>query len=695
MPFKEKTGPPRLHALATKRGFWIAMASLAAFTFLVATEFRRSAESILTVQEEIERHQATGSQSALNQIARLNGQLLSALEKNEASDADFSEIQSAIDALYVRADHITRRLEAGASSTLYAKTGQGEGLIGDGTTTVIAIEALVALMDEALVAPDPIAALRTPELIQAIETARKASFQYLQRSTRLKSALMSSQTEKVLFLSRATLVFLAIVTLAGAVSLHLLRLEVLARKEREKAESRADRLAYFDALTGLANRVQFQDKVDEFLGPKARGALILIDLDSFKEINDRHGHAAGDAVLKQMARAIRDEAEVTGGIAARLGGDEFAVFMPTDDTDFLLGFCQSLLSLCAEPLEFAGTRVISGVSIGLTTTTQVSASIYSGYDQLMRVADFALYASKAAGRGRVTLYDADLERQMDERRTLLEDLPKALENDELEVFLQPKVLMGTGEVIGFEALVRWWRNGVLFNPAQFISVAEDSNRICEIDAFVLDRAVGIMADWNRRHRTSFGVSVNLSGSHFVSRDGLPFVSDALQRHGFEPEFLTLEITETVQLSRWDIAQEIVTGLKALGCKISIDDFGTGYSSLIYLKTISADELKIDKSLIDEIEGSEEARFILDAVLDLADSLRLEVVVEGIEREEQRSFLHRLGCKVGQGYLFGKPIAAAEALADATYSLPTLDDLPPANEARVPRLGAERGLADRA
>ncbi|SMX22651.1 Phytochrome-like protein cph2 [Boseongicola aestuarii] len=695
MPFKEKTGPPRLHALATKRGFWIAMASLAAFTFLVATEFRRSAESILTVQEEIERHQATGSQSALNQIARLNGQLLSALEKNEASDADFSEIQSAIDALYVRADHITRRLEAGASSTLYAKTGQGEGLIGDGTTTVIAIEALVALMDEALVAPDPIAALRAPELIQAIETARKASFQYLQRSTRLKSALMSSQTEKVLFLSRATLVFLAIVTLAGAVSLHLLRLEVLARKEREKAESRADRLAYFDALTGLANRVQFQDKVDEFLGPKARGALILIDLDSFKEINDRHGHAAGDAVLKQMARAIRDEAEVTGGIAARLGGDEFAVFMPTDDTDFLLGFCQSLLSLCAEPLEFAGTRVISGVSIGLTTTTQVSASIYSGYDQLMRVADFALYASKAAGRGRVTLYDADLERQMDERRTLLEDLPKALENDELEVFLQPKVLIGTGEVIGFEALVRWWRNGVLFNPAQFISVAEDSNRICEIDAFVLDRAVGIMADWNRRHRTSFGVSVNLSGSHFVSRDGLPFVSDALQRHGFEPEFLTLEITETVQLSRWDIAQEIVTGLKALGCKISIDDFGTGYSSLIYLKTISADELKIDKSLIDEIEGSEEARFILDAVLDLADSLRLEVVVEGIEREEQRSFLHRLGCKVGQGYLFGKPIAAAEALADATYSLPTLDDLPPANKARVPRLGAERGLADRA
>ena len=667
MRFKDKAGPTRVHALATRRGFWIAMASLAAFTFVAATEFRRYADSILTVQEEIQRHQTTGSQSALNEITRLNGKILKVMNAEMASGSDFSDIQSALDTLYVRADHITRRIEKGTPEAFQLRFSQNEWLSRDGRATVVAIEALVGLMDQALLSPDPVEAIRSVALVEAIETARKASFRYLERTTRMKQALMALQTEKVLFLNRATLVFLGIVTFAGAVSLHMLRLEVLAREEREKAERRADRLAYFDSLTGLANRVQFQDKVDDFLEPGARGALILIDLDGFKEINDRHGHAAGDAVLKQMVRGIRAEAEVAGGIAARLGGDEFAIFMPSDDTVFLNEFCLSLLARCARPLDFGGMRILSGVSIGLATTTQISKTGISNYDQMMRVVDFALYASKAAGRGRFTIYDADLERQMDERRTLLEDLSKALENDELEVFLQPKVLMETGQVLGFEALVRWRRNGTLLNPAQFIAAAEDSNRIREIDAYVLDRAVKLVADWNRRHRTAYHVSVNLSGRHFVSRNSLPFVADALNRHGFAPELLTLEITETVQLSSWDIAQDTVADLKSLGCRISIDYFGTGYSSLIYLRTISADELKIDKSLIDEIEQSDEARFILDAVLDLAESLKLEVVVEGIERENQRDFLHQLGCKVGQGYLFGKPQAAVEALADATYS----------------------------
>ncbi|NNJ67795.1 MAG: bifunctional diguanylate cyclase/phosphodiesterase [Boseongicola sp.] len=670
MRFKDRVGHTRVNALATRRGFWIAMASLAAFTFVAATEFRRYADSILTVQDEIRRHQTTGSQAALNEIARLNGKVLVAMQTEAISDADYAGIQSALDTLYVRADHFSRRLKSRAPDAVQLRFSQSDELTTEGRATVAAIDALVALMDEALFSADPAEAFRSVELVGAIETARKTSFRYLERTTRMKQELLILQTDKVLFLSRATLVFLGIVTFAGAVSLHMLRLEVLAREEREKAERRADRLAYFDSLTGLANRVQFQDKVDEFLEPDAEGALILIDLDGFKEINDRHGHAAGDAVLKQMARAIRAEAEAADGIAARLGGDEFAVYMPSDDTVFLNEFCLALIARCAQPLDFGGTRILSGVSIGLATTTQVSKTRNRNYDQMMRVADFALYASKAAGRGRFTIYDADLERQMDERRTLLEDLSKALENDELEVFLQPKVLMETGQVLGFEALVRWRRNGTLLNPAQFITAAEDSNRIREIDAYVLDHAIELVADWNRRHRTAFHVSVNLSGRHFVSRNSLPFVADALTRHGFAPELLTLEITETVQLSSWDIAQETVAELKSLGCRISIDDFGTGYSSLIYLRTISANELKIDKSLIDEIEESDEARFILDAVLDLAESLKLDVVVEGIEREEQRAFLHHLGCKVGRGYLFGRPLAAAEALADATYSKAT-------------------------
>lgn len=656
----------RFHALATRRGFWIAVVMLAAFTSAAAIEFRRYAASILDVQAEIKTHQTTGSQSALNEIARLNGEIFSALTTKGPSAPDLSGLQTALDTLFLRADHIAKRIDWLKDGTVLAGFDNADEVLQESQATVFAIRALVATADDALAAADPVTALQKVEVAQAIEAARGASFRYLDHITRMTGVLMRQQTEKVLYLNRATLAFLAIVAVAGVISLHMLRLEVQGRKEREKAERRADRLAYFDSLTGLANRVQFQDRVDEFLGPNAKGAFVLIDLDGFKGINDRHGHAAGDAVLKQIAHKIRKEAELAGGIAARLGGDEFAVFMPTDDTHSLQAFCHRLVSLCAVPAEFGGTPIQAGVSVGLATTTQVSKAAPKSYDRMMRVADFALYASKGAGRGRYTLYDSDLERQMDERRTLLKELPKAIENHELEVFLQPKVKMATGDVLGFEALVRWQRNGTLLGPAQFITLAEDSNRIQEIDAYVLDRAVGIVADWNELHGTCFEVSVNLSGGHFVSQNSLPFVREALARHDFAAELLTLEITETVQLGSWDIAEKIVSELKAMGCRISIDDFGTGYSSLVYLRTISADELKIDKSLIDEIEVSQEARFILDAVLDLASSLGLDVVVEGIERDEQRAFLHGLGCEIGQGYLFGKPLAAAEALTEATY-----------------------------
>lgn len=661
----------RFHALATRRGFWIAVALLGAFTLAAAVEFRRYATAILDVQNEIQTHQITGSQLALNEISRLNGEVLTALAGEDTVDLDLSGLKSALDTLYVRADHIAMRIERLEERSILASFDNAEGILRDGHETVAAITRLVDLMDEALMTPDPLLALQQVEVSEAFEAARRAAFRYLDQTARMTGALLSLQTEKVLYLNRATQVFLAFVALAGVLSLHMLRLEVQARKEREKAERRADRLAYFDSLTGLANRVQFQDRVDEYLEPNAKGALVLIDLDGFKSINDRHGHAAGDAILKHVARNIRTEAEDLKGIAARLGGDEFAVFMPTDDTSSVKAFCQKLVNICEVPIVVSGAPIQTGVSIGMATTTQVSKTAPKTYDRMMRVADFALYASKGAGRGRFTLYDADLERQMDERRAMLKELPKAIAKKELEVFLQPKVKLATGEVLGFEALVRWRRNGVMLNPAQFISLAEDSNRIQEIDAYVLDRAVQIVADWNRRHRTHFEVSVNLSGVHFVSQNALPFVGEALARHAFAAELLTLEITETVQLSSWDTAEKIVSQLKSMGCKISIDDFGTGYSSLAYLRTISADELKIDKSLIDEIERSDEARFILDAVLDLASSLGLNVVVEGIEREEQRAFLQGLGCEVGQGYLFGKPLEANKALARATYLSPEL------------------------
>lgn len=536
-----------------------------------------------------------------------------------------------------------------------------------GTDAILAIRFLVDDGDAALASEDPLAVFATAELVTRAKAARRAVFRYLDETTKLEVRMLARQTEKVALLSRATHGFLVLITLAGLACLRLLRREVMARKARDKAERRADHLAYFDPVTGLANRVQFQDRVDAFLAPEARGALILIDLDGFKDINDRHGHVVGDDVLKHVGRCIRAEAEANLGVAARIGGDEFAVFLETDSPAFLKTFCMSLISECSRPIQFGEDRVTPGISVGLATTTQLSAGNTPRFEDLMRVSDFALYASKSAGRGRYTLYDSELERAFKERRRLMKDLPRAILKGELVVFLQPKVDLQTARVKGFEALVRWRRDGTILPPADFIQIAEESGRIVDIDRFVLESAVETIANWNRRHSTDFSISVNLSGLHFRRAGSLSFVNDALQRHGLPPELLTLEITETVQLANWEQVGESVAELRDRGCRISIDDFGTGYSSLAYLRTISADELKIDKSLIAEIETSGESQFILDAVLDLARSLGLEVVVEGVERPEQREILCKLGCTNGQGFLFDRPKPAETALADATFS----------------------------
>ena len=667
---------PRIQFLATNGGFWIALTLLCAVSVLSAAEFRRYATSIVDVRDVIQQHQAVRSHAALGEISRLSWLIGEAARAENGGETGLLDVQVALEVLRARADRMGDQFETLYVGEKIAGSRDAEGLISQGRAAIAAIGNLVTLADEVYMGTagphrSGSAELRVDHLSTAMIAAQREMFAYVDLTKRMEAKLLNLQSEKVLYLTRATLTFLALVTAAGAASLHLIRREIVARKLRENAERRADRLAYFDSLTGLANRVQFQDKVDAFLSPSAKGGLVLIDLDGFKDINDRHGHAMGDAVLRQIARLIGTEAEKNGGTAARLGGDEFAVFLGTDNTTFLMGFGRRLVEACALPVESGGTRVHPGVSIGIATTTQVSATRRLSYDYMMRVADFALYASKAAGRGRFTLYDADLETVMAERRALIKELPRAIHNNELEVYLQPKVLLDTGAVTGFEALVRWRRNGKILNPAQFIDIAEDSDRIRDIDAYVLDRAVEVVSNWNQRYRTNYGVSVNLSGEHFRARSPMPFVADALKRHHFAAELLTLEITETVQLANWDIVEANVSELKELGCRISIDDFGTGYSSLVYLRTIPADELKIDKSLIDEIEDSAQAQFIVDAVIDLAASLNLEVVVEGIERPEQKKLVTRLGCKSGQGYLFGRPKPASDALADATYPHPEL------------------------
>ena len=398
-------------------------------------------------------------------------------------------------------------------------------------------------------------------------------------------------------------------------------------------------------------------------------ALLNVDLDDFKLINDTYGHAAGDAVLCHVGSRLMSFARDLDGFAARLGGDEFALVVPNDEIEFLTALCQEIIDTVAEPYWFEGECFTVGVSIGLATTTQVETTGTTTLDHLSRVTDFALYTSKAGGRRRYTVYDQEIEIKFWQRRALIEELPKAIEGGNLEVHLQPKVTLLDTRVYGFEALVRWRRNGQLVPPGEFINIAEESGLILDIDHFVLCRATKLIAEWNARNGTAFSVSVNLSALHFASPRIGHWVEQALWNAKLPSQLLTLEVTETTEMRDWKQARTVLEDIKSTGCKIAIDDFGTGFSSLAYLRTMNAHELKIDRSLVMELEQSDKARLLLSSVLEIARNLELEVTIEGIENSAQAQIVSDMGALNAQGFLFGRPMPPEEALTAAmtTYA----------------------------
>lgn len=641
--------------LSGRVGLSVACAALLFLSLIAAGYFHVSATQLEAYQKEFNEGRLRNGFMAIGDIHRAANIVHRMTLSGGPTAAQHERFAAAMDMLYVRAESFPV-----AESFQEKAHDEVQGVIK-------ALNVLVSIGDQAITDDYRDFDTFVASFVDASDSARAVVLAYIDSVRRFEREVFSRQSDSLVQQTTVLWSILAALTITGFAFLFLLRREVLIRRAKERAEMRAHQLAFFDPVTGLPNRVQFQDRVEALLKPGFKGALVLIDLDGFKDINDTHGHVVGDDVLRCIGGRIRHAAETNRGFAARLGGDEFAVFLKTDNTRVLRAFCAQLLEDCGQPIHAGSARLVPSISIGLAATSQMSAVRAPRYDDLIRVTDFALYASKGAGRGRFTLYDSDLERNYQERRKLLEALPGAIAKGELEVFLQPKVALDTGTVLGFEALVRWYRDGEYLSPASFIQIAEECGLVIDIDICVLDRAVAQVAEWNRRNGTDFSVSVNLSGLHFSGAASLDFVGEALARNGLRPEKLTLEITETVQLANWDQVGQAVAGLRQLGCRISIDDFGTGYSSLAYLRTINADELKIDKSLIDEIETSEEAQFILDAVLELAESLGLSVVVEGIERQGQCRFLQKIGCKRGQGYLFDRPRPAADALAAATLA----------------------------
>jgi len=450
---------------------------------------------------------------------------------------------------------------------------------------------------------------------------------------------------------------LVAVTLLLLATLYLFYREMSGKWQRRSAEARAAYLAYFDPLTELANRSKFQDELAGHVQSGQPFAVLMFDLDKFKTVNDTHGHAAGDVVLACFGARLGSRTTPYDGLAARLGGDEFAAILPTDNVERIATFCQQIIEDAFEPIPFDGVSLSVQVSIGAAHNGILPDVPGTTEELLLSAADYALYAAKDGGRSTTRLYDKALAREQSEQRNLITALPIALEKGDLVPFYQPKVDMVKNRIYGFEALVRWKMDGKFVAPNDFIPMAEQTGLILDVDRTILRQATIQTAHWNEMTGDALCVSVNLSTRHFRSERIISDVSEALQTSGLEPWLLTLEITETVLIEDWAQVNTILAELKALGVLISLDDFGTGYSSLAYLRKLAADELKIDSEFMRDIARSEETRFLLDAIVDMAHTMHMTIVVEGIETEDQAKIVVDFGCRLGQGYLWSPPLSA--------------------------------------
>jgi len=442
--------------------------------------------------------------------------------------------------------------------------------------------------------------------------------------------------------------------------------------EQHQLEEELKHRAFHDALTGLPNRLLFQDRAARGLvATRHRGTtagVLFVDLDDFKVVNDTMGHSVGDELLvaagTRLSSVVRDS-----DMAARLGGDEFAVLIENvADPAAVDAFAEQVVTAFGEPFALADGSVLSTVTVGVATT-QDSADV----DELLRHADLALYAAKAAGKRQWRRYQPILSAGMVRRREVQAALEDAVKNSEFSLVYQPIVDLTSGQVAGFESLVRWrhaqWG---MMQPGQFIELAEETGHIVPLGSWVLGQAAADVAQWVRRlaRPAPLYVSVNVSARQFRDPGFVDGVRRVLAETGLAPSALMLELTESVLLRRDERIHSYLSELKAIGVRLAMDDFGTGYSSLSYLRELPFDVLKIDKSFIDGISTSEQGLALVEGINRIAQTLHLSVIAEGIETEPQRDLLVSMGCQFGQGYLLAMPVEAdhAEALVRVGRSL---------------------------
>lgn len=444
--------------------------------------------------------------------------------------------------------------------------------------------------------------------------------------------------------------------------------------EQKRLMQRLQHLAHHDPLTGLPNRVSILDSIQKVIDrkPTKHFALLFMDFDRFKLINDSLGHDVGDKLLEAIAVRLRKSVRASDTIkAARLGGDEFVVLLenlksPHDATLV----AERLIQTLSEPYNLGGYTIYSSASIGIVTSEHPVDSA----SEMLSAADLAMYEAKAARMDRPIVFDRVLREKAQRRLYVENELRDVLSRDELTLFYQPIIELESGELKGVEALIRWFHPvGGMIPPDEFISVAEEMDMILPIGNFVIDEACRQLSAWREtlgKHAPQ-NLHVNVSRKQLEHPTLISVVEQALKQYGIPPSCLHLEVTESIIMHDQDASIDTLNGLKRLGVKLDVDDFGTGYSSLSCLCDFPIDALKLDREFIKKSDRDREVTLI-HALIILAEKLELEVIAEGVENEEQLTLLQALGCSLGQGYYFSRPISGQEveqSILNSSWSSP--------------------------
>ncbi len=430
--------------------------------------------------------------------------------------------------------------------------------------------------------------------------------------------------------------------------------------ERVKREKELEQYALYDTLTGLSNRVNFLNKLESLIKDRVykekKHALMFIDLDNFKEINDTMGHSIGDQVLIQSAKRIKNSVR-EDDIVARFGGDEFVLVVKNISSEFVVDdIAQKILDNLSKPIEVEKNKFYISASIGISLIPDDSKDI----ENLLSYADSAMYRAKEGGRNRYEFYTKDMSKKAFERVVMENSIRTALENNEFEMYYQPQINTKTKKIVGAEALIRWNHPSLgIVSPSKFIPISEESGQIVEIGKWIIYQVMKDTSSFKKDKLNLKNISINLSIKQLNDANLISIIKNAIDETQCNPKWIEFEVTETFAMNNPDNVIILLNKIKDLKCKISIDDFGTGYSSLQYLKKFPIDKLKIDQSFVKDIICDEDDEAIVKAVILIAKSMKLDVIAEGVEENHQKDMLINNGCDMAQGYLFSKPLPLKE------------------------------------